>query len=361
MEEVPNNEEEPQTQIMDHMIHLYSGMGSFLPQIAQIQGEFRQTQIWSIFYYAAEASYCVLNTWFTPNRFFRTGNVFLEKTHHLALIPVILNSRSQIEKLFLKHFRVKNEDTLLDFDRVLSEFFEATGYKPVRNLSAKTLGKEETSIEEAHCRKEVLDGKAYARRLEAAVTSEPEFSAVIRQLGANSAQAVLFHVGALVGAHCYFMNEVTTSHLKFDSMQIFNAMSDETKRILANSMLRKVSALEAFPDTNMRQAIVGAFLGPAHANSSDQIIGPDLLFSMKLTAYFQYASNVFTLAIQEKAKASEKLTAHVQPLALSTFVVMLSVGGFASTSVDIFSRISAVSVASIRTVTEILSEPPFGG
>jgi len=101
----------------------------------------------------------------------------------------------------------------------------------------------------------------------------------------NDAFGVKIEVLTHVAAHCLFMREVAKYHPRYDSAQLFNGMSDESKRLLAMSSIRPTSPVEIFPNTEQRHVIAGLFLGRAAADSQECSITADRLFGMLLSFY----------------------------------------------------------------------------
>jgi hypothetical protein len=142
-----------------------------------------------------------------------------------------------------------------------------------------------------------------------------EANAEMRQLleiwHSESAGAAKIQVVAYVAAHCLFMREVVKHYPRFDSADFFNAMSDETKRCLASSAIRRTSPMEMFPDGEQRRVIVGAFFGPDVVNSQERIITPDRLFGMVLSSQVGYfftkfdSLHVGKLSLLSAPRASE--------------------------------------------------------
>ena len=102
--------------------------------IAKIPGPERQERLLSVFYYAAEAEFCVINTWATPLRFFRKRDVLPEKLEHTQKLEFIVETRRLLTEL-LTAYTPTNNESLQRIDTALDGFFLVTGYPEVRGFT----------------------------------------------------------------------------------------------------------------------------------------------------------------------------------------------------------------------------------
>ena len=110
-----------------------------LREVYEVPGNNRQSQILSLYYYAAEAQFCVLNAeWFTPERHFRDGDVVSAKLKHLQLFEAIFASRKSMGGLLLEYDKLKDAATLREIDTVLLRFFKTSGYLQVSGIVSES-------------------------------------------------------------------------------------------------------------------------------------------------------------------------------------------------------------------------------
>jgi len=155
------------------------------------------------------------------------------------------------------------------------------------------------------------DGAYLAGKIFKSVSSTPEMSQLLEIWNRDSPGAAKIQVVTYVAAHCLFMREIAKNYPRFDSADLFNSMSDETKRLLCSSSIRRTSPIEMFPDDEQRRVIVGAFFGPDVVNTQERIITPDRLFGMLLSSQVEYFFTKFDnlqvgkLSLFSTPKASE--------------------------------------------------------
>lgn len=188
------------------------------------------------------------------------------------------------------------------------------------------------------------------------ISKMPEFHELRDLWRPDAIFGVKIQIVVYVAAHCLFMREVMKHYPRFDSPDFFNAMSDETKRLLSTSGIRFSSPREAFPDDEQRRVIAGMFLGPDLVDSEDLVISPDQLFGMLLSFYVGHflASfdhlNVRKLSLLSAPKTSE---------ALMLFIVYATFGRVDNIPTDLHDACMNLTGRMLGSIKAILDSSPI--
>lgn len=137
---------------------------------------------------------------------------------------------------------------------------------------------------------EKADGTALANTLFRVLSQSPNLRNICGEFPQNQFCIGRTHVVALVSMHLIFRHIVSTHYKRNPSdagrAELFNAMSDESRRLLSECNYPPMPIFEAFPKKNLQQLVVSFLKRRGKADASlDTLMDVPTMFSMMLILF----------------------------------------------------------------------------
>jgi len=169
-------------------------------------------------------------------------------------------------------------------------------------------------------------------------------------------------VSVFVTAHQLAMRVIADNYSNFMSplalSMFFNAMSDETKRLLILHDAGMLAPVEAFQDPSIRHLIIKAFRGESLIDSPVPSINSGSLFGMMLSVYVKPFMELFPLNGMPHVKITTFSVNRITEI-LAKYMIIISIEPSQAVPDGVYRQFRQIAAGVAGTVKGVVDSSPF--